>query len=124
MIVVVGRVVTDGAGRAQLVRIGQAVAAASRLEEGCISYRLYEDTEADNEFVFVEEWESQEALQRHFTTSHIAAFMAAIPATLVAPPDVMFHSISSTVDLADMKRGSLRAYVATPPCGRGEPPAR
>jgi quinol monooxygenase YgiN len=102
MIVVVGRVVTDAARRAELVRIGQAVAAASRVEQGCLSYRLYEDTEVDNEFVFVEEWESQHALQRHFATSHIAAFMAAIPAALVAPPDVSFHTIASTVDLADV----------------------
>lgn len=62
------------------------VAAASREETGCISYRLYEDTEVENEFVFVEEWESSEALQRHFATSHIREFMRAIPATLVAPP--------------------------------------
>lgn len=33
-------------------------AAASRLEPNCISYRLYEDIESENEFVFVEEWES------------------------------------------------------------------
>jgi hypothetical protein len=28
--------------------------------------------------------------------------MAAIPATLVAPPDVKFHTIESTMDLADV----------------------
>ena len=105
MIVVVGRVQTDAGKRAELVRIGQAVAAASRLEAGCISYRLYEDTESENEFVFVEEWESDDALRRHFTTAHIAAFMQAIPATIVAPPDVKFHSIASSMDLADVTTG-------------------
>jgi quinol monooxygenase YgiN len=79
MIVVVGRVQTDADRRDALVRIGQAVARASREETGCISYRLYEDTELENEFVFVEEWESSEALQRHFATSHIREFMHAIP---------------------------------------------
>lgn len=67
MIVVVGRVQSDPEKRDALVRIGQAVAAASRKETGCISYRLYEDTERENEFVFVEEWESSEALQRHLS---------------------------------------------------------
>ena len=102
MIVVLGRVITDGARRDELVRIGQEVAGASRAEEGCISYRLYEDTEAENEFLFVEEWESQDALQRHFRTPHIGRFMAAIPAMLVAPPDVKFHTIETTVDLGEV----------------------
>ncbi|HEY1507955.1 MAG TPA: putative quinol monooxygenase [Solirubrobacteraceae bacterium] len=102
MIVVVGRVQTDAAKRAELVRIGQAVAAASRLEPGCISYRVYQDSESENDFVFVEEWDSDEALQRHFATAHIAEFMEAIQATIVAPPDVKFHTIASSMDLADV----------------------
>jgi quinol monooxygenase YgiN len=66
MIVVIGRVQSNAEKRDALVRIGEAVAEASREEAGCISYRLYEDTELENEFVFVEEWESREALRNHF----------------------------------------------------------
>jgi quinol monooxygenase YgiN len=102
MIVVVGRVVTDAGKRADLVRVGQMVAAASRVEPGCTSYRLYQDTENENEFVFVEEWESDEALQQHFASSHVAEFLRAIRATILAPPDVKFHSIASSRDLADV----------------------
>jgi quinol monooxygenase YgiN len=102
MIVVVGRVKTDVDKRAELIRVGQAVATASRAESGCLGYRLYEDTETDNDFVFVEEWENDEALKRHFATSHIDEFMRAIPNTLVAPPDVKFHTVASSVDLADV----------------------
>lgn len=105
MIVVIGRVRTDADRRDQLVRIGQAVAQASRAEPGCISYRLYEDSEIENDFVFVEEWESDEALRRHFATPHIAEFMTAIPTTIIAPPDVKFHTIGSSLDLADVTRG-------------------
>jgi quinol monooxygenase YgiN len=105
MIVVVGRVRTDLGKRAELVRIGQAVAAASRAEAGCISYRLYEDTEIENEFVVVEEWEDETALKRHFATAHVGEFMRAIPATIVAPPDVKFHTIASSMDLADVSAG-------------------
>ena len=101
----VGRVVTDAPRRDELIRIAQAVARASRAEEGCLSYRIYEDSEIENEFVFVEEWESQEALQRHFGTPHIAEFMAAVPGAVVAAPDVKFHTIASTVDLADLNPG-------------------
>jgi quinol monooxygenase YgiN len=105
MVVVVGRVKTDADKREALIRVGQTVAAASRQEPGCISYRLYEDTEIENEFVFVEEWESSEALQQHFATTHVGEFMEAITATLVAPPDVKFHTIASSMDLADVSTG-------------------
>jgi quinol monooxygenase YgiN len=105
MIVVVGRVKTDSDKRETLVRIGQTVAAASRAEGGCHGYRLYEDTENENEFVFVEEWEDDAALQRHFATSHIREFMQAIPTAIVAPPDVKFHTIASSRDLADVSAG-------------------
>ncbi len=102
MIVVVGRVRTDADKRAELIRIGQAVAAQSRAEAGCISYGIYEDTETENDFVFVEEWEGSEALQRHFATVHVGEFMRAITATLVAPPDVKFHTIASSMDLTEV----------------------
>ena len=105
MIVVVGRVRTDADKRDELIRIAQAVAAASREESGCISYRIYEDTESENDFVFVEEWEGSEALERHFGTPHIAEFMGAIPATIIAPPDVKFHTIEKSMDLADVSAG-------------------
>jgi quinol monooxygenase YgiN len=105
MIVVVGRVSTDADKREQLVRIGETVAAASRAEAGCISYRLYEATDLENEFVFVEEWESSEALKQHFATPHIAEFMQAIPAAITAPPDVKFHTIASSMDLAEVGAG-------------------
>jgi quinol monooxygenase YgiN len=105
MIVVIGRVRTDTEKREALIAVAQTVAAASREEAGCTAYRFYADTERDNEFVFVEEWDTQEALQRHFATSHIREFMQAIPATLIAPPDVKFHTIASSMDLSDVSAG-------------------
>jgi quinol monooxygenase YgiN len=102
VIVVVGRVSTDTDKRAELIDIAQRVASASRQEAGCISYRIYEDTERPNEFVFVEEWASDQALQEHFQTPHIAEFMTAIAGTIVAAPDVKFHQIESTRDLSDV----------------------
>jgi quinol monooxygenase YgiN len=102
MIVVVGRVRTDSSKREDLVRIGTAVAAASREEEGCIAYRLYEAADVPNEFVFVEEWRDDAALQAHFKTPHIAEFLAAIPNAIEWPPDVKFHEVAGSRDLAEV----------------------
>lgn len=38
---------------------------ATRLEKGCLYYHLYESVENKNEFVMVENWEDQEAIDGH-----------------------------------------------------------
>jgi quinol monooxygenase YgiN len=102
MIVVVGRVQSDPQHREECVRVGQEVARASRAETGCLAYAVYEDTEDPNRFVFVEEWADQDALDAHFKTDHVAAFMSAIMPTLAAPPDLKFHTVSSSATLDDV----------------------
>jgi quinol monooxygenase YgiN len=102
MIVVVGRVRADPEKRGELIEIGQRVAVASRQEAGCINYALHQDSEDENAFVFVEEWESETALREHFATPHIARFMASIPQVIVAEPDVQFHTVVSTLTLAEV----------------------
>jgi quinol monooxygenase YgiN len=102
MIVVVGRVTSDAEKRDQLIEVAQAIASASREEDGCIDYRFYEDTEQPNHFVFVEEWADQAALERHFGTPHIDTFMRSVPATMTKQPDVMFHTVASSVGLAEV----------------------
>ena len=44
-------------------------------------------------------------MQRHFGTPHIAEFMAAIRGAVSAAPEVKFHTIASTVDLAEVTAG-------------------
>jgi len=101
----VGRIKSDAERRSETIRLAQALAQASREEEGCLGCRLYQDTEAENDFVFVEEWVDELALQRHFRAAHIAEFMRSVPATLIAPPDVKFHTITSTRELSETQPG-------------------
>lgn len=105
MIVVVARASTDASRRAELIRVSERVAVASRAEAGCLGYRIYEETERANEFVFIEEWEDEAALQAHFATPHIAEFMGSIMATVTSTPDIQFHTIASTRTLADVRAG-------------------
>ena len=105
MIVVVGRVQTDAQRRDALVQAGEAVAAASRQEAGCLGYRLYAATEDPLAFVFIEEWKDDAALQAHFGTEHVAAFMRTIAPLVTAPPDVQFHEVASTRDLSNVTSG-------------------
>ena len=42
----------------------------SRAEEGCVSYHLQQNTEKENHLVFVEEWKSNEAIEKHNASGH------------------------------------------------------
>ena len=42
----------------------------SRKEEGCVSYHLQQNTEKENHLVFVEEWKSNEAIEKHNSSEH------------------------------------------------------
>jgi quinol monooxygenase YgiN len=102
VIVVTGRVRTDDSKRDELVRIANDVVTASREDPGCIGYRFYRQMDDGDAYLFVEEWESLEALRAHFATAHIATFMQAIPAAIVGAPDVQFHEVSRTMDLGNV----------------------
>ena len=50
----------------------------TRAEEGCINYDLHQDNSNPAHFVFLENWESDAALDTHLKTAHIAEYMVAV----------------------------------------------
>jgi quinol monooxygenase YgiN len=81
--------------------IADAVAGPSRAEEACRSYRIYEDIETPNSFIFVEEWENLDDVYRHFQTRHFTEFLGVLPQVLAGPPDGSVHEVASTLTLND-----------------------
>lgn len=67
--------------------IGQAkqVAALSKAEEGNISYHFYEDPQQPGDFVFVESWKDQAAIEYHEGTNHFKVFVKGIENLLREP---------------------------------------
>ena len=51
--------------------------APTRAEEGCINYDLHQDNKNPNLFVFHENWESRDHLQKHLSNAHIAHYIKA-----------------------------------------------
>jgi len=51
---------------------------ATQKEDGCILYRFYVDISDTKRFRIYEEWASQEALDAHFKTPHMAEFQKAL----------------------------------------------
>lgn len=51
--------------------------AATRAEDGCVSYDLNVDIADDTRLVIVERWRDRAALEAHFKTPHLQAWRAA-----------------------------------------------
>lgn len=56
--------------RDEFIETARALAAQSRQEPGCLSYQFLEDREDPLHLLFIEAWESEEALQAHRQTAH------------------------------------------------------
>jgi len=65
----------------------------TRREQGCISYELLQNNADATDFTFVEEWESDSALDAHIATLHLQKAVAALQALLAAPPDNRRYSV-------------------------------
>ena len=50
----------------------------TRVEEGCIEYRLHQDNDDPKVFIFFEMWENLTCLERHMATPHFSSFVAAV----------------------------------------------
>lgn len=57
----------------------RAVIETTLAEEGCITYQLNRDSENPRRFVWTEEWQSQELLQKHLNAPHIVKLFAELP---------------------------------------------
>ncbi len=55
---------------ATVLPLYQELVDQTKLESGCIAYDLYHDLRDPGHFVFVEEWENREALDRHVASKH------------------------------------------------------
>ncbi len=65
-----------------------AAAAASRTEEGCLSYAFSRDLEDADRYLSVETWVDQAALDAHFGTPHLAELLAKAPELLDGAPEI------------------------------------
>jgi quinol monooxygenase YgiN len=65
----------------------------TRREVGCISYELLQNNADPTDFTFVEEWESDPALDAHMATAHLQKAVAATQGLLTEPPDIRRYSL-------------------------------
>lgn len=71
----------------------EALIEPTRSEPGCFSYELMQNNDDPTDFTFVEEWESDEALDAHLASMHLQAFKAQAADLLAAEPDIRRYSL-------------------------------
>jgi quinol monooxygenase YgiN len=64
----------------ELEALFRSVIATTLKEAGCISYQLNRDLDQPRRFVWTEEWESRDHLEKHAASPHIRAILEKIPA--------------------------------------------
>ena len=65
----------------------------TRRESGCIRYQLCRNNADSRDFTFVEEWESEAALDAHLKKPHLQAAFAAFPRLVDGTPVVNRYSL-------------------------------
>lgn len=95
MIVVNARLIVKPERRDEVVTLVKSTLEVSRAEEGCITYRFYQDAENEDAFIFEEEWENQEVLNNHWRTEHVGKLFAAAQDALIEPPEFKIYEVSS-----------------------------
>ncbi len=68
--------------------LSRANKALALTEPGCLRFDYYTSVEDPLKVVFVEEWESMDALQAHFATPSFTQFIDGFLACLEGPPDI------------------------------------
>ncbi|NSW95611.1 MAG: antibiotic biosynthesis monooxygenase [Bacteroidales bacterium] len=68
----------------------------SNKEEGCLSYMLYQDPYEKTNFIFVETYRNQSAIDAHFATSYFKEFGTIIEEMISKPTEIKIYDIKET----------------------------
>jgi len=94
--------------RSDLLETMRGMLEPTRVERGCLSYHLYEDVENRNAFVLLEEWATQEDIERHISKDNQQRLLALID-LLSEQPELRFNTVSHTAGMELIENVLLRA---------------
>jgi len=95
--------------RSDLLETMRGMLEPSRVERGCLSYCFYEDVENSNAFVLLEEWATQEDLERHISKDNQRRLLALMD-LLSEQPELRFNTVSHTAGM-DLIENVLKTEV-------------
>jgi len=87
----------------EAVRIIRSLLGPISAEPGCLSCGFYTDSQNENALCYVEDWETEEDLQRHIRSDDYRKFLALIELSS-EPPDLKFHKVSQTFGIEYLRQ--------------------
>jgi quinol monooxygenase YgiN len=84
--------------RSDLVETMRGMLEPTRVERGSLSYHLYEDVENRNAFLLLEEWATQEDLERHLSKDNERRLLALMD-LLSEQPELSFNTVSHSAGM-------------------------
>jgi quinol monooxygenase YgiN len=88
VIYVVAALMVKPERRAELIAGAGACVAETRKEAGNIAYDMHQSVTNPTKMVFVERWESHEAIAAHESSAHVKTFLGIVAKCLVARPKI------------------------------------
>ncbi|NCP63390.1 MAG: antibiotic biosynthesis monooxygenase [Paraglaciecola sp.] len=92
MIIVSGDIVAKPECRSAALAASLKHVQHSEGEEGCISHAVYQDVTNPLRLFFFEQWQDQQALDKHFKHASSLAFIASLDGLLSAAPNLHIYA--------------------------------
>jgi quinol monooxygenase YgiN len=79
----------------EALQILHSIVERTRVEPGCISCSVYQDTEMENQIIFAQEWGREEDLQRHLRSEEYKKVLLVVEMARKLP-QIRFDTIDKT----------------------------
>ena len=81
--------------RAEVNRLLRSMIGPTSVEKGCITCRLYHETDYPNIVTWIEEWQAEEDLKRHLRSPRYRKILTALDMS-DAQPEIRFDTVVET----------------------------
>ena len=93
MLIVIGDATAAPGRRDELVAAAQAIASATRADDGCLAYSFSADVENPDRILSIEIWVDRAAMDEHMTHAHTEEFLRIAPGLVAGEPVMSFHDV-------------------------------
>jgi quinol monooxygenase YgiN len=90
---VVARITAKPGKEEVVAAILRGLVGPTRRENGCVSYQLFRNNSDASDFVFIEEWTSDAALDAHLKTPHLLDAVAKVTPLVAKATDISRYSL-------------------------------
>jgi quinol monooxygenase YgiN len=92
---ILARVYIKSGSEDLFIESARTIIEKSNSEEGCLSYMLFQDPYEKTNFIFVEKWKNQAAIDYHFGTEHFKEFGTRIAEMTSKPTEIKIIVIAA-----------------------------